>query len=64
MYIIDVETFYKKRKRTPLLIWTWNFDFAEKSMSIFMKPTCFTTVGSFRKKGNQVKRDNLGTQRK
>lgn len=64
MYITDVETLYKKRKRTPLLIWTWNFDFAKKSMSTFMKPTCFTIVGSFRKKGNRVKRDNLGPHRK
>lgn len=58
MYIIDVETFYKKRKRTPLLTWILNFDFAKKSMSTFMKPTCFTIVGSLRKKGNRVKRDN------
>lgn len=63
MYITDVDTLYKKQKRTPLLIWTRNFDFAE-SMSIFMKPTCFTIVGSLRKKGNRVKRDNLGPHRK
>lgn len=64
MYLTDVETLYKKEKRTPLLMWTWNFDFAIKSMSIFMRPTCFTIVDSLRKKGNRVKRDNLGPHRK
>lgn len=64
MYLADVETLRKKEKRTSLLMWTWDFDFALKSMSIFMRPTCFTIVGSLRKKGNWIKRDNLGPHRK
>lgn len=64
MYLADVETLHKKEKRTSLLMWTWDFDFALKSMSIFMRPTCFTIVGSLRKKGNWIKRDNLGPHRK
>lgn len=62
MYIIDVEIFYKKRKRILFLIWIWNFDFVE-FMFIFMKFIRFIIVGLFRKKGNRVKRDNLGLYR-
>lgn len=64
MYFADVETLHKKEKRTSLLMWTWDFNFSLKSMSIFMRPTCFTIVGSLRKKGNWIKRDNLGPHRK
>lgn len=64
MYIIDVEIFYKKRKRILFLIWILNFDFVKKFMFIFMKFICFIIVGLFRKKGNRVKRDNLGLYRK